>query len=162
MYVITATTTFSNNELLGPFKWWVTLGANLGGGIFILNANGVQISNNTISGHLARHGGGLFLSNSPNAMVVANAITTNYAIGPYGEGGGLYFGSSPGSTLISNTISGNRAGGGGINPGGGLSCKSSDNMTLMGNIIQSNTSDIAGGGLFLSQCNNIKLTANLN
>ncbi len=186
VYIITATAIFSNNQVFNN-----TIYDHLdhrhgnGGGLYVLNSNGVLLSNNMISSNVSGQGGGMYFENSSGAMLMANTISENRAT----DGGGLFFRDSSNAVLTTNTISGNGAtNGGGLlfikspdatlasntiidneaqgpydnyDDGGGLYCGWSENMTLTNNVIRENWGHDYGGGLRFLACYNIKLVANM-
>lgn len=129
IYVLSATATFSNNQVFGNR-------ARQGGGL-ALYASAALIQENTFTANVASDGGGaLYLQSSP-ATLNGNTITANAA---GSDGGGLYAEGDP-VTLIGNTISANSA-----RLGGGLA--SYYQVTLVGNTITANRA-AQGGGLYL-------------
>jgi parallel beta-helix repeat protein len=175
VYVITATATISNNQVLSS-------AARCGGGLFFYYSPNATLSNNTISDNSTDHqAGGLYFRNSSGATLTGNTISNNFAGSDKGmqHYGGARFENSHNVTLVGNTISGNHAdnrcggisftsdnvtlinnnivgnsagmpGSGYVNSaGGGLSFVSSTNANLIGNAISDNNSTTFGGGLYL-------------
>jgi parallel beta-helix repeat protein len=177
VYVITATATISNNQVLsstaryggGLFFYYspnATLSNNnisynttnnLAGGLYFRNSSGATLTGNTISNNFAgssggmQHYGGARFANSHNVTLVGNTISGNHADN---QCGGIGF-TSDNVTLINNNIVGNSAGipGSGFvnSAGGGLSFISSTNANLIGNTISDNSSTTFGGGLYLER-----------
>jgi fibronectin-binding autotransporter adhesin len=168
VYVISATVTFSNNQVFSNT-------ADDGGGVYVISATAV-ISGNTIVSNTAEwDGGGLYLASS-DATLSDNTFISNTA--KTGYGGGLMLGLSN-ATLSSNTFISNTAhGGGGLvlafstatlqgntisynaaDGGGGLDV-SGGSVTLSGNIVISNTAHSWGGGLYVDQGSNATLINN--
>lgn len=162
VYVITATATFSNNQVFsntagygGALACWrsnVTLQNNVvtsntatypnvwgGGGGLYLNRSTAKIGGNTILDNTTQgSGGGLQLTRS-TATVTDNIIAGNVA---QSDGGGLYLNESP-AVLGANMVRGNLAG-----DGGGLYLWYSA-AELEASTVLSNTAGY-GGGLLLS------------
>jgi parallel beta-helix repeat protein len=145
--VVSATATFSNNQVLGSRAMY-------GGGVYVSGGNVVLVSN-VISANAAvgdGNGGGLYLYRS-DATLVGNTVTANTASAC---GGGLYLDESSAS-LKGNVVSGNTAYG----YSGGMEVWES-NATLSGNTISSNTASSGrGGGLSLYLSDAVTLTNNM-
>jgi len=161
VYVITATVTINNNQLINNTASWgggmclsnvkgtisgnsftINTAADVGGGLY-LDSSEATISNNSFSANTANIAAGLFLESS-HVTVNGNTIVSNTAstIGE-GWGGGLYL------SDIEGTISGNSFTANTANGGGGLFLDGGS-ITLGGNIFTANTAN-RGGGLHLRE-----------
>ena len=141
VYIITATTTLSNNHVFSNV-------AEIGNGLFLRSGNSM-LSHNTISDNHTDSvyyyfglGGGLFLYQI-TATLRGNNIISNTV---RDDGGGLQIESSN-VTLIGNLISGNKAVGGFATTGGLLILYS--RASFDSDIIVSNTAE-SRGALFLA------------
>jgi hypothetical protein len=140
VYVISATTTFRDNQIFDNK-------ANFGGGLSSYSNADVILTGNVISKNLAsQHAAGLYFRDSPGAMLITNTINNNKASG----GGSQYYGGalflySHNASLIGNTVSGNTT----ENICAGLCFKNTANATLESNTVISNYAGEAGGGLHL-------------
>jgi parallel beta-helix repeat protein len=132
MYVITATTTISNN-------WVFSNTAEHGGGLF-LSSSAATLSANTVMSNTADYNGGGLSMWYSDARLSENTLASNNCSN---NGGGLYLFRSD-ATLSRNTITGNTA----SDWGGGLCLQASEAM-LRDNIITANVSGNKGGGLRL-------------
>ena len=122
-----------------------------GGGVYVYNADSVELIDLVVEGNLATtHGGGIYLSNVSNAEVTGCLIEGNTA-GVYG-GGLSHSGSYSGSTglIMSDTeIIGNSTSSGGY--GGGLFVSVSYPSSFTDVTVYGNTSTGSyGGGAFIS------------
>jgi parallel beta-helix repeat protein len=126
------------------------LGADAGGGVYVVTATATIQSNHVFS-NAAKWAGGLYVYYSDSTLN-ANTVSTNTASS---NGGGLwlYFSSA---TLNSNTVSGNTAG----SYGGGLSVSAS-NATLNGNTVSGNTAGNDGGGMSADWNTTLTLSSNI-
>jgi len=143
VYIISATTTISNNRVFSNVN---TTDVN-GGGLYLLWSP-ATLSGNTVYSNTADYGGGLYLDGS-DATLSGNTVYSNTATW---DGGGLYLWDSA-ATLSGNTVSANTA----HDRGGGLYLEVSA-ATLNGNTVSSNTADW-GGGLYLT-CSAATLSGN--
>ena len=114
-----------------------------GGGVYLLDSDATLEGNTMISNTAQREGGGVNLANSP-ATLVGNTISQNDS--GKGEGAGVYLGFSL-AKLEDNTISENY----GVGVWGGHSAAIIANNTIISN---------TGSGLFLWECDNIRITGN--
>jgi PKD repeat protein len=133
VYAITATITFSNNQVVDN----TALSGGHGGGLFLAGSSGV-LSNNTISANTAGwNGGGLAVDHGVVALR-GNTIADN---NPVEFGGGGVSISYSSAQVSGNIISGNHATG-----GGGVSISYSD-AEFSHNIISGNTTVDHGAGI---------------
>lgn len=151
IYVLAATSTISDNEIVGNT-------ARSGGGFYLAYSAATLNNNRVISNTASAYGGGLSLHTSP-ATLSGNAIISNTAQGYMG--GGLNVEQSA-ATLVGNTIAGNETTGSTSSfGGGGLRLHLSDAATIRGNTVTSNsTRASSGGGLYLFGSEGITVSGN--
>jgi hypothetical protein len=132
VYVITATVTISNSQVLD------NTGGD-GGGLCLVNSDAALSNNAVVSNTATSSGGGLCLVDSDATLSGDNVIRN--AAGGLGGGLALWRGDA---TLSNNTFISNTAGeGGGLFMDGG-------GATLTNNVIADNQADSGGSGLYIS------------
>jgi uncharacterized repeat protein (TIGR01451 family) len=131
VYVVTATVTISDSQIVGNTS------AQYGGGLYLYRG-AVTLNDNTIGGNSSYYGGGLYTIYS-DATLYGNTFISNTATS---RGAGVYLNEGD-VTLINNTFSANVA----SSYGGGLYLAFSYG-TLTGNTITGNIADTIGGGLY--------------
>jgi hypothetical protein len=160
LYVITATITVSDSQILSNTAEWgggmyayegdvtlsgsaVTSNSASGGGGLLVELSDSTLNDNTIAGNSAIFGGGLWLEKGI-ATVSGNTFSDNSATSsiPVGDGGGLLV-QYANAILERNVFSGNNA----DSDGGGLYLYLGS-ITLTGNTIRNNIAD-RGGGMYL-------------
>ena len=146
----------------GYADWPHGVGADRGGGVYVMTATAL-LSSNIIFNNYANYGGGVYLGSSASTLS-RNTITGNWG-GAYGfnnsgilGGGGVYLDNSP-ANLSGNTINGNNTGYLYYNfsRGGGVYLNHSP-ATLTGNAIRNNTGYF-GFGVYLNESDAV-LTGN--
>jgi uncharacterized repeat protein (TIGR01451 family) len=161
IYVINATVTLSNCQVISNTAITGSPPTGAGGGIYLRNSPNATLTGNGIQGNESWMGGGVYLSASGNARLVGNTIRGNTGLGWYGAaGGGVLLQESPNVALTGNTIQGNAT-----QVGGGVFSIGSDNATLRGNTIISNADGgshtfYEGGGVCLWDSENTTLSGN--
>jgi hypothetical protein len=113
--------------------------AELGGGLYLLDGSAI-VERNTISGNTADLGAGAYLEHSTKVVFSRNAITGNIAAS---IGGGLALGYSD-ATLHGNTIRGNMAN----TFGGGALAFTNSEARLMNDVFFDNQTIYGGSALF--------------
>jgi parallel beta-helix repeat protein len=155
LYVINATVTLSASQVLSNVA-----GINgLGGGLYVLDNDGMRLSGNIVSYNTGGLCAGLHIDTSSGATLDANTIRTNQAWN--GKFGGLCIVFSPNVTVVGNVVADNYSGGYGVNYVGGLHLDSSHHATLINNVIHDNSTEGYGAGLNIEGCRNIRLIGNI-
>ena len=113
--------------------------AAIGGGLAVLDSNGVQITGNRIIDNQAYHGGGVAIAGgSQDALLHNNALHLNRATA---HGGAVYLDDVQATHLAMGEISENTA-----HRGGGVFAVGGDVLTFSELSIERNTADMAEGG----------------
>lgn len=134
VYILSATVTFSNNQVFGNFS-------RNGGGLYLQASPSVLGGNVIVSNTATGTGGGAFLATS-DAILCGNTIMANTAA--ENHGGGLYFYGSA-ATVSENVIRDNFAW-----YGGGVALYNSADVFIENDII-SNTARPYGGGVYANE-----------
>ncbi len=130
----------------------VGAGVNVGGGLVLLGAAAITVTDNLIAHNVTGpdrgYGGGVAVF-AGGSLIENNRILDNVAAeSGAGDGGGIYI-DTPTITVRSNLVQGNTAGVSGTVRGGGLYIWRYPDMVIQANRFFSNTA-LQGGGLMLN------------